>query len=504
MKAVPPRRARGRHRPGRVRHGWGLPGRCGAATVIASGGPFDSAADATRIERQQWKLLLRNLPMAFISNALVCAIMGVAVWLHVDSLTPLVWLAVALAAQGLRYIVWRQYKRKAVIGPGLNRARLLILATTALGGLVWGLGLPLILPDADSAVTTFAGIVVTGLNAGAMASSLPVRASFLGFILCLNVPMAVYYASLGGTLNTLLVVALAGFTGIMVGVARNIDRQSRENVGMRLAQARMIRDLRAAHDALARSDQAKTQFLATMSHELRTPLNIVLGFAKSIEDESLGPHAARGYVDYAATIRDSGEHLLALINDVLDLSKVGAGQYQIHPDWLDLGDLARGVVRALGEMAASRRVKLGLEREPDLPPVWGDPRALRQVLINLVTNALKFTGEGGEVRVTLAADSRAVTVTVADTGVGIPEKDLEKVLEPFVQSDSQPTRHYEGTGLGLALSKQLTELHGGELHLDSTVGEGTTVTVVLPRVPAEDAPPPPGYEVSRPPSPAEA
>ena len=463
------------------------------------------AAVAARIERQQWKLLLRNLPMAFTSNALVCVIMGVAVWLHVDGPAPLVWLGVALAVQGLRYVVWRRCKRKAVAASGMNRARWLILVSSALGGLVWGLGLPLILPGGDSAVTTFAGIVVTGLNAGAMASSMPVRASFLGFILCLNVPMAVYYASLGGTLNHLLVVALVGFTGIMMGVARNIERQSRETFGMRLTQARMIRDLRAAHDALARSDQAKAQFLATMSHELRTPLNSILGFAKSIEDEALGPHSARGYVDYAATIRDSGEHLLALINDVLDLSRVGAGQYKVRPDWLDFADLARGVVRGQREIAAARGISLDLAISPDLPPVWGDPRALRQVLINLVSNALKFTGEGGTVRVTAAVDAQAVTVTVADTGMGIPKEDLEKVLKPFVQSDSQPSRNFEGTGLGLALSKELTELHGGRLHLDSVVGEGTTIYVTLPRQPGDAAEAAAAsYEESRASSPAEA
>ena len=437
--------------------------------------------EETQIARQQWKLLLRNLPGAFFANALVCVAFGVAMWLQTGDKLPLVWMAVAFATQIARWGVWRVCRRRAVAGPGLNLARRAILASTVGGGLVWGVGLPLVLPAENTEFLMLAGVIVAGLNAGAMVSSMPVVASFLAFILPLNLPIAVYYASLGGPLNALLVVALLGFTVIMIAVARNAARQSRENHAMRLAQARLIRELRTAHAAVARSDLAKSRFLATMSHELRTPLNIVLGFAKTLEDAPLGPHRDPRYGEYATNIRESGEHLLALINDVLDLSRVGAGEYRLHPEWLDPGDVVQSVVRGHSEIAQTRGVSLRRDVAADLPPLWADPRALRQVLINLVSNALKFTPADGHVTVTVQrGDAGMLAIAIADTGPGIPEEEQEKVLQPFVQADNQANRHHEGTGLGLALSKQLTDLHGGHLVLDSTPGAGTTVTIHLP------------------------
>jgi len=241
----------------------------------------------------------------------------------------------------------------------------------------------------------------------------------------------------------------------------------------------MERDLVAARDQAAAANAAKTRFLSTMSHELRTPLNAIIGMAEVIRDRLLGNDVER-YAGYADDIRASGGHLLELVNDLLDMSRLEAGRYDLNPERLDTGEILRGCARMVETRAQQAGVTLSVTREA--PPVLADERALRQVVLNLVTNAVKFAGEGGRVTVTARrTDAGDLAVAVSDTGPGIAQDDLERVLHPFEKSEDRlSSDHQEGTGLGLAISRQLMVLHDGDLHLHSTPGEGTTATAVLP------------------------
>jgi len=244
---------------------------------------------------------------------------------------------------------------------------------------------------------------------------------------------------------------------------------------------RMAEDLRIARDQAESADRAKSEFLATMSHELRTPLNAILGFSEVIGAETFGPVGNAKYRDYSADIHASGQHLLDLINDILDLSKVEAGMDDLHEEDIEISSMARSVSTLVQQRAQKHGVDLVLEM-PDRPPALrADQRKMKQILVNLLSNAIKFTETGGKVtlKISQRADSGYV-FQVSDTGIGIAPDDIPKALSQFGQVDSALSRRHEGTGLGLPLTKALVELHGGSLDLQSAVGVGSTVTVHFP------------------------
>ncbi len=240
----------------------------------------------------------------------------------------------------------------------------------------------------------------------------------------------------------------------------------------------------AASSAAEGASQAKSDFLANMSHELRTPLNAINGFSEMMSREMFGPLGDRRYKEYAADILSSGQHLLALINDILDMSKIEAGKMSLHPEPLDVLEIAEETARLLRTRAEGAGLAMSIDVPRDLPEVDADFRALKQILLNLLSNAVKFTPRGGRVRLFARIDESAdgrITLGVSDTGIGIAEVDLARLAKPFEQIESQHSKTQQGTGLGLALTKSLVELHGGVLAIDSKAGAGTTVTFTLPR-----------------------
>jgi two-component system cell cycle sensor histidine kinase PleC len=227
---------------------------------------------------------------------------------------------------------------------------------------------------------------------------------------------------------------------------------------------------------------AKSQFLANISHELRTPLNAILGFSEIMKSEMFGPLGSPQYRGYAADIHDSGSHLLTVINDILDLSKIEAGKFELNEEDCDVPRLVRDAVRFVAERADSAGLGLQQRLAPALPAVRADGRLIKQILLNLLSNAIKFSQAGGMVTVAAAIDREGgLSLTVADTGIGIAADQLERVLQPFTQVENTLTRTHAGTGLGLPLCKSLIELHGGRLVLESAVGRGTAVTIMLPK-----------------------
>ncbi|MBI4390645.1 MAG: HAMP domain-containing protein, partial [candidate division NC10 bacterium] len=240
------------------------------------------------------------------------------------------------------------------------------------------------------------------------------------------------------------------------------------------------RDLTALNQQLQQANRHKSQFLANMSHELRTPLNSIIGFSEVLLDG--GAEALRErqrlYVD---TILDSGQHLLTLISDILDVAKIEAGKVRLEPAAVHCTDLVAEAVDVVRPQAERKRLRLGGAVEPAGTTVWGDRPKLRQVLLNLLSNAVKFTPDGGEVRVTASpAPGGAVEFRVADTGIGIHPDDQERIFQAFEQVDNSYSRRYQGTGLGLSLTRQLVELHGGTVRVESAVGAGSTFIVTLP------------------------
>ncbi len=257
-------------------------------------------------------------------------------------------------------------------------------------------------------------------------------------------------------------------------------KQRSEAQGKRLAA--LADDLAIARDEAEAANLAKSEFLALMSHELRTPLNAIIGFSEIIKTEMFGPVGTARYRDYAKDVHESGQHLLGLINDILDISKIEAGKLELVEEDVDVTEVINSCLRLVKEPAAKGGVKLITEVPDDLPALRFDERKLKQILINLLSNAVKFTPAGGEVTVKAWCKADAGYVfQIIDTGIGIALEDIPKALSPFGQVDSRLDRKYEGTGLGLPLTKSLVELSAGSMDLQSEVGTGTTVTVRFPK-----------------------
>ena len=255
----------------------------------------------------------------------------------------------------------------------------------------------------------------------------------------------------------------------IVAVTRDItDRKAQEA------------ELTRARDEAESASRAKSQFLANMSHELRTPLNAVIGFSEILNRELFGALGEARYRDYARLIHESGEHLLNVVNDILDMSKIEAGKFNIVKEPFEVASLVRSCCDILRHTAERRGLTLIADVAPGLPELPADKRACKQMLINVIANAIKFTKEGGWVRASARLARGNVELVVADNGIGIAAEDLPKLGNPFVQANNSYDRSYEGAGLGLSVVKGLARLHGGRFELESTLGQGTTAIIVLP------------------------
>ena len=240
-------------------------------------------------------------------------------------------------------------------------------------------------------------------------------------------------------------------------------------------------ELRSAkRDAEAHS-RSRTEVLANLSHELRTPLNSIIGFAELTAKQSLGPVNITGYIDFANDIKEAGQHLLGMINDILELSKIEAGKSEILEDVLNLKEVVDSSVRVMKLRLKQAELTLQLKLGASLPRLRADERKVKQMILNLLSNAIKFTPAGGDIRLAVSVDEGGdLILEVQDNGIGIAAQDFERALEPFSQVDSGLNRKYPGTGLGLPLTKLFVELHGGSMTLESALGEGTKVSLRFP------------------------
>lgn len=257
------------------------------------------------------------------------------------------------------------------------------------------------------------------------------------------------------------------------GSRATLERQAQQLVD--LAEKYSMEKTRAES-----ANRSKSEFLANMSHELRTPLNAIIGFSEVMQSELFGPMGSEKYFEYSRDINKSGQYLLDVINDILDMSKIEAGRVTLDLQATPLSRIVEDCIRIVGPRASEEQIEITNAVDPELT-ARVDARSLKQVILNLMSNAVKFTPASGSVTVEAKGDERQVGIAIRDTGIGIPKADIEKLGRPFEQVENQFTKSRSGSGLGLAISRSLVELHGGLLHIESTEGEGTTVTILLPK-----------------------
>ena len=283
-------------------------------------------------------------------------------------------------------------------------------------------------------------------------------------------------------------VAVMAFTIVLTGAALEQRRRLERSLSAATIRAESAREeaMAAREEAVAaregaeKANHMKSMFLATMSHELRTPLNAVIGFSQLLEAETFGPLGSPRYREYADIIEKAGQHLLDLINDILDMSKIEAGKFELSREAVD----CNAVVEECADLVSARAKEHEISIAKDLPRTrigfYADRRAIKQILLNLLSNAIKFTPAGGRVTIRAREQHGSVKLTVTDTGLGIPAEQISQLGSPFVTLRSSVGATQEGTGLGLALARALAQLHGGTLKIESIEGQGTTVTIAIP------------------------
>ena len=462
--------------------------------------PYDPPRQ-DRVLPQQLSLLHGALPAALIANLVITVTVLLVIWPVAAGWPLAIWAALAALITAGRAALYRRWPRSGIPAPEAPRWRRLATLGSFLSGLVWG-ALPLLLgPAAPLEHQMFLGVVLAGLGAGALAALGTCTPVFRAFALPALLPFALLMLGGEGPMRRAMGILALLFLGSLIVIARKLERavlqlfQLQETNGALVKRLTLARDAESAaaaaknaligrleesrHEAEA-ANQAKSTFLAIMSHELRTPLNAIIGFADVIRTESLGPIDNPRYREYISDIRESGVHLLELINKILDLSKIEAGKFELVRMRIETEPVIRSVLRLFREQATAAGVLLEPKIAPEAAHLWGDERSVKQMLINLLSNALKFAPRGSAIQITAEAFSDSIELAVADRGIGIAPEDVEKALEPFTQLGDPMTRRHEGTGLGLSLVKAMIELHGGTLTIDATPGGGTTVRLKFP------------------------
>jgi signal transduction histidine kinase len=275
-------------------------------------------------------------------------------------------------------------------------------------------------------------------------------------------------------------------------VARAVDTALRDRAEFELERARneeriettlrqRARQLYDAKDRAEAANRAKSAFLATMSHELRTPLNVIIGFSGMMHQQMLGPIGVAKYVDYVADINRSATHLLSIVNDILDLSRIESNAIDLREENFELAPLVEECAAMLSDRIRAKQIALAVNVAPNVPAIRADRRRIKQILINLLSNAEKFTESGGRIGIHVTRNPEGwIEFVVSDTGIGMTEAEIATALTPFGQVDSRLARKYEGTGLGLPLTKAMAEMHQGRLDIESEPGRGTRVRILLP------------------------
>jgi two-component system cell cycle sensor histidine kinase PleC len=434
------------------------------------------------------RMFARQRSSAALIMVLLAGTLAVVAGNWIATTSAFVWLSVMCATMTVSLILGRRFldTPEQNIDSRIWRRRFIL--AESLQGLSWAIFLALLYATGDPAAKSFLFFTVLTVSAAtAMVSTTIANAVFASLT-----PMTMVLLVKGMPFDD---INKLGFTiaaiGAQVYFVLLSQRQYKSAVAGLEFQSEKDALIAELEQAKANSDEArrraeesniaKSQFLATMSHELRTPLNAILGFSEVIKNELFGPLQVPAYKEYINDIHASGQHLLNLINEILDLSRVEAGRYELKEEAIDLANLVEDCQHMLNLRAKARSITVRVQAESHLPKIWADERAIRQVTLNLLSNAIKFTPQGGEVDLKVGwTASGGQYLSVTDNGPGIPENEIPIVLSSFGRGSSALKSAEQGSGLGLPIVKGLVDLHGGSFTLRSKLREGTEVVITIP------------------------
>jgi two-component system, cell cycle sensor histidine kinase PleC len=482
------------------------------AEIIARGSVADPAAAARRgrlaaeVREAREKLtssasgksgvdaeLLRLFAKGHRSSGPVMAVLravaaaAAATWVAMDAV--LIWLALDFAALGVAYRFASKFLEAEETMLDASRWRRKFVFTETLQGVTWAAIVWLVSQFGDPAARSYALVLLLLVAAMNATISAPIPSAVVGALTPMTLATLSFLRPASLSDGTLPLIALACGTQLYIMVvARRLHAASFGALSLQAEKDELIAELEQAkvNSDLARrraeaANLAKSRFLATMSHELRTPLNAILGFSEVMKGELFGSHAVESYKEYSNDIHASGQHLLMLINEILDLSRIEAGRFDLKEEAVALPHLVEDCRHLLGLRAKKRQITIEKAVESDLPPIWADERAIRQVILNLLSNAIKFTPQGGTIKIRSGwTASGGQYVAVRDSGPGIPEDEIPIAMASFGRGALAQKNAEEGSGLGLPIVKGLIELHGGSFTLKSKLREGTDVIVVFP------------------------
>ncbi len=426
----------------------------------------------------------RAAPMLGLLALGLCAL--ALAWIGAGALAT--WLAFIVCAIALIYALPIAFLDSVDAEKSAGAWRRKFVLATAFCGSAWAYLVVALLRSNEPNAQAIAILVMLLVSTVMSLLAAAIPAAFVAGMLPMIVSVIVVYAPRlqGAALPAAaLAIGAVGYFLVVVqrlhaAAARNISFQAeKDSLIAELEQARLNSD--EARRRAESANLAKSRFLATMSHELRTPLNAILGFSEVMKGELFGPHGVSAYKEYSNDIHVSGQHLLMLINEILDLSRVEAGRYELKEESVSLPGVVEDCCRLLSMRAKSRNLAVTEALESDLPRIWADERAVRQVTLNLLTNAIKFTPQGGSIAVKVGwTGNGGQYVSIKDTGPGIPPEEIPIVLSSFGRGSLAHKNAEEGTGLGLPIVKGLVELHGGQFRLSSKLRQGTEAVVIFP------------------------
>ena len=449
-----------------------------------------AAADAQSVDAYLLTSLFSRVKPLLIANIGSALFLTLILWDRTNPFWLAVWAVTLTGWTMMRFVLARGYLSRKRTPAEASRWATYFAIGSGVGGALWGLSVVFFAGfDAEAAKLPMA-LLMAGLSAAALAGYSKCLKAFFAFIVPALLPYGINLIWLEGGFDPWIAGYFALWFALVWIMAHNLHEGFRDFVALDIHNLGLVDQLTVARDRAEAANVAKSRFLANMSHEFRTPLNAIIGYSEMMKTEVMGPIGNEHYEPYVGDIFDSGQHLLKIVDEILDVSRLESGKVALDEVAIDVGDLLRSAISLVEGMAAKDSIDISLKVSPDLPLVMADETKLRQIAINLLSNAVKYTPTGGKVAASARVGAEGIDIEVADTGIGMTADEVETAVIPFAHLENRDhlervraLKHDAGqtsNGLGLPLVKLLTECHDGALRIASVPGEGTSVTVHLP------------------------